>query len=302
MKIHRLNGPPAPELARALAVFEKEFRYPLGPDDSFTISHAPDYSLFFRGMGDARIHLAEIAGEIVGALVAVGRRVALSDGTVIPAAYMCDTKVVTARRGGTVLGRLATSACDETMASGYEAGFSVVMEGSISTDKYTGRLGIPHFRELGRIVILRFDTERDFPGFPPAGISGTMAFHRPESEDGALCSKMEPRKLSVALATGTLLDTRRGKRLHSSDGSEMVSAHLTGLSFDDAEGLSAIIRLASKTAAEMGFPGLFVALPENLLAHDVLLAAVGESTTIANATVFGTGLPKGDWMVNTSEI
>jgi hypothetical protein len=82
----------------------------------------------------------------------------------------------------------------------------------------------------------------------------------------------------------------------------MVSAHLTGLSFGDEEGLSSIIRLASKTAAEMGFPGLFVALPENLFAHDVLLAAVGKSTTIANATVFGTGLPQGDWMVNTSEI
>lgn len=300
MNIIRLTGPPTPDLARALAAFEKEFRYPLGPDDSFSISHAPDYSLFFRSMGDARIYLAESGGKILGAQVVVRREILLADGSTVPAAYLCDTKVVASRRGGIVLGRLVIAACEETMADGYGTAFSVVMEGSITTDKHTGRLGIPHFSELGRIVIMRFDTGRAFPGFPP--ISGAMAFHRPEGGHGAKCSEMEPLELSVEGASGTLTDTRRGKRLHRSDGSETVSAHLTGLRFGDAEGLSSIIRLANKTAAEAGFPGLFVAVPENLFAHDDLRAAVGEPTTMANATVFGTGLPKGEWMVNTSEI
>lgn len=83
---------------------------------------------------------------------------------------------------------------------------------------------------------------------------------------------------------------------------EMISAHLTALHFSDAAGLSSLIRLANKTAAEAGFPGLFLALPQNLFPPAALRSAVATSTTIANATVFGTGLPAGDWIVNTSEI
>lgn len=300
MNILRLTGPPPPELARKLAAFEADFRYPLGPDDSFSISHAPDYSLFFRSMGEACIHFAESGGRILGAQAVVRRQVRLADGSAIPAAYLCDTKVAANRRGGIVLGRLLVSACEETVSAGYAAGFSVVMEGSLATDTYTGRLGIPHFRELGRIAILRFDTGRDFPGFPP--ISGAMGFLRPEGGDAALCSGIAPIDLTVQGASGTLLDTRRGKRLLRSDGSEMVSAHLTDLRFGDARGLTALLRLANKTAAGAGFPGLFVALPHNLFPPDVLRTAVGFSTTIASASVFGTGLPEGDWMVDTSGI
>ncbi len=300
MKIHRFNSPPSQDLARALAEFEKEFRYPLGPNDCFSISHAPDYSLFFRSMGEASIHLAESGGAIVGVQAVVRREVRLADGSRVPAAYFCDTKIVANRRGGIVLGKLALSASEETLGASYVAGFSVVMEGSITTDKYTGRLGIPHFVELGKIVILRFDTGGDFSGLPP--ISGALAFHRPEGGDSALCSEMAPLELAVDGASGILTDTRRGKRLHRSDGSEMVSAHLTALRFSDSAGLSALIRLAMKSAAAAGFPGLFVALPANLFPPDSLSSALGRCATIANATVFGTGLPQGDWMVNTSEI
>lgn len=300
MKIHRLTGSSTPDLARALAEFEKEFRYPLGPDDSFSISHAPDYSLFFRSMGEATIHLAESGGAIVGAQAVVRREVRLADGSCVPAAYFCDTKVVASRRGGIVLGRLALSACEEMLSAGYTAGFSVVMEGSITTDKHTGRLGIPPFAELGKIVILRFDTRRDFPGFPYAECAGSL--HRPAGGEGVLCSEMMPVELSVKGASGTLIDTRRGKRLVRSDGSEMVSAHLVGLNFEDSEGLTEIIRLANKTAAAAGFPSLFVSLPGNLFSAPVLRASVGDSASIANASVFGTSLPLGDWWVNTSEI
>ena len=63
MKIHCLSGPPDQKTGLALADFEKEFSYPLGPDRSFSISHGADYSLFFRCMGEARIYLAEISGK-----------------------------------------------------------------------------------------------------------------------------------------------------------------------------------------------------------------------------------------------
>ncbi|MBG7607143.1 MAG: hypothetical protein IZT59_03800 [Verrucomicrobia bacterium] len=41
---------------------------------------------------------------------------------------------------------------------------------------------------------------------------------------------------------------------------------------------------------------------EDSSARERRATRAGHSTTIANATVFGTGLPEGDWMVNTSEI
>lgn len=300
MKIHRITGSPSPELAAALAEFEKEFSYPLGVIDSFTISHGEDYTRFFCGMGNADIYLAEAEGKILGTQAVVGRLISLADGTTIPAAYLCDTKIVSRMHGKMVLGRLVMAACRETMVAGYQSAFSVVMDGSIPSDQYTGRLDIPQFHALGRLAILRFDTGSDFPGFP--SVSGAMAFHRPEGGDGALCSEMKPLKLSVAGASGTVIDTRRGKRLHSSDGSEMVSAHLTDLSFTNAAGLTSLIRLANETAADLGYPGLFVAFPENLFPHAALCASVGKSASIASATVFGTGLPKGDWIINTSEI
>jgi len=298
MKIHRITDPPPPELARKLAEFEKEFVYPLGSSDSFTISHCEDYPLFFRGMGDARIHLAEVSGIIVGAQAVVDRTVSLADGSEIPAAYFCDTKVVSRMRGGMVLGRLAMAACKETLGAGIHSGFSVVMDGSKTTDQHTGRLGIPQFEELARLVILRFDTSVDFKGFPDDGEFRIAKWNRPFGGDPALSSEMEPRKLTVEGASGLLVDTRRGKRLWKSDGAEMVSAHLTSLRFTSAKSLSSLIRSAMETAAGMGMPGLFLALPKSICPHESL----GASATIAGATVFGTGLPKGDWIVDTSEV
>lgn len=300
MNVIRLSGKPSEDLERALEDFEREFRYPLGPDDSFSISHGPDYSLFFRGMGEASIHLAESGGLIVGSQALVKREVKLACGRLVPAVYFCDTKVVENRRGGIVLGKLVVSACKEVMEACYTSGFSVVMEGSKTTDQHTGRLGVPPFHELGKIAILRFDTGTVFSGFPP--IEQVPSFHRIGGGDSSLCSEMVPMYLCVEGASAVLLDTRRGKRLYRSDGSEMHSAHLAELQFHDAAGLSGLIRLAMKKAAEAGFPGLFIALPQSLFLPEALRSAEGNSASIANATVFGTGLPAGDWMVNPSEI
>lgn len=302
MKIHRITSRPEPDLARKLAEFEKEFHYPLGPADSFTISHGEDYPLFFRGMGTASIHLAEISGAIVGAQAVVGRTVSLAGGVEIPAAYFCDTKVVSRKRGGMVLGRLAMAACKETLAAGISAGFSVVMDGSKTSDQHTGRLGIPQFEELARLVILRFDTAADFRGFPDGVDFRIAKWHRPIGGDPAICSEMEPRELAVDGASGLLVDTRRGKRLWKSAGTEIVSAHLTALQFSSAGAVSSLILSALEVAKGMGIPGVFVALPKSFCPPETLADAVGGSASIAGATVYGTGLPKGDWIVGTSEI
>ncbi len=298
MKIHRITGPPPPDLARKLAEFEREFVYPLGSSDSFTISHGEDYPLFFRGMGNARVHLAEISGAIVGAQAAVDRMVSLADGSEIPAAYFCDTKVVSRLRGGMVLGRLAMAACRETLAAGIHSGFSVVMDGSKTTDQHTGRLGIPQFEELARLAILRFDTAADFKGFPDEGDFRIAKWNRPFGGNPAISSEMQPLELTVEGASGLLVDTRRGKRLWKSDGTEMVSAHLTSVRFSSAGSLSSLIRCALEAAAGMGIPGLFLALPKSICPF----GSLGAYATIADATVYGTGLPTGDWIVDTSVI
>src|SRR5688500_3897167 len=63
MIVHQLHGPPPPELARALAGFESEFTYPLGPDSFFHISHGDDYPRFFRAMGEAACFVAQRRGD-----------------------------------------------------------------------------------------------------------------------------------------------------------------------------------------------------------------------------------------------
>ncbi len=302
MNIHRITGPPPPDLARMLAEFEREFVYPLGSSDSFTISHGEDYPLFFRGMGNSRVHLAEISGAIVGAQAVVDRAVSLADGSEISAAYFCDTKVVSRLRGGMVLGRLAIAACRETLAVGIHSGFSVVMDGSKTTDQHTGRLGIPQFEELGRLVILRFDTAADFKGFQDEEEFRIGKWHRPFGGDPAISSEMQPLELTVEGASGLLVDTRRGKRLWKSDGTEMISAHLTSVRFSSAGSLSSLIRSAIETAAGMGIPGLFLALPETICSKKSLKEATESSAHIAGAAVYGTGLPKGNWIVDTSVI
>lgn len=302
MKIHCLSGPPDREIALALADFEKEFSYPLGPDRTFSISHGADYSLFFRGMGAAKIYLAEISGRIVGALAVVRRTAVLADGSTIPAVYLCDAKVASAHRGRTVLGRLALKARDDTMAEGYKAAYSVVMSGSIPAAVHTGRLGIPPFKAIARIAVLRFDT---LEGFKPIANPGTAQggnYHRFQAGNASLGSEIKPLLLEVDGARGIIVDTRLGKRLWQSDGHEIVSAHLTGLVFESARALLDVIMIAVEFAGKMGFPGLFLSLPAEDPALGLIIESAIVTPTVAQATIFGTGLPDGPWMVNTSEI
>ncbi len=302
MKIHRIDSAPPPELARSLAEFEKEFLYPLGPSETFFISHGEDYTRFFRGMGNARIYLAEISGKIVGSLAAAGRTIVTADGKSTPAAYLCDVKVIGQMRGRTVLGRLALAAKEDITGASYEAAFSVAMDGSIPSDTHTGRLGIPKFELLGKLAVLRFDTSIPLGKihFPPGAACGPC--HRISGGDPAIASEMPPRALTVPGASGTLLDTRRGKRLWQSGGGEMISVHLAELQFNSPEALAELIRLALRTASGLGFPGIFTALPADSHLPAALVAAAGGTATLAGACVFGSGLPRGNWIVNTSEI
>src|SRR5437588_48708 len=93
-----LQDPPAPDLARALEVFEEQFSYPLGPGRTFRISHGADYPRFFRAMGEAAVFVAEREGQVLGTVGAALRRLRTPDGTEARVAYLGDLKVLPAAR------------------------------------------------------------------------------------------------------------------------------------------------------------------------------------------------------------
>jgi Acetyltransferase (GNAT) domain len=302
MIIHCLSEPPDSKTTAALAVFEKDFTYPLGADLSFAISHGADYSRFFRSMGETKIYLAEISGEIVGALATVQRHAIHTNGSTFPAIYLCDAKVASAHRGRTVLGRLAIKAREDVIAADYQAAYSVVMSGSIPTTAYTGRLGIPAFKPISEQAVLRFETPSEFRRiaiFTPVKHENHLRF---QAGNAALTSEIRPQILEVDGATGVLVDTRRGKRLWQSDGREIISAHLTRAIFSSAQALADLITLAVEQAAALGFPGLFLSLAVDDPALALILDSAVIKPTIAYATVYGTGLPVGRWAIETSEI
>src|SRR5437879_313968 len=68
MNLHALTTAPSNELAEALAHFEAQFSYPLGPGRSFRISHGNDYAHFFRALGEAVCFVAESEGVVIGTL------------------------------------------------------------------------------------------------------------------------------------------------------------------------------------------------------------------------------------------
>ena len=73
MNVHPSSARPGAELALALARFEEQFTYPLGPGRSFRISHGDDYPRFFRAMGEVACFVAERDGVVLGVLGAALR-------------------------------------------------------------------------------------------------------------------------------------------------------------------------------------------------------------------------------------
>jgi hypothetical protein len=317
MNVHRLDGPPPPELARALAEFEAQFRYPLGPGRWFRLSHGEDYTRFFRAMGDATCCVVEKQGQVLGSLAVVWRRLAGPDGEERMAAYIADLKIAREGRGGIVLRRLAQEAwavVSSRSSVAEPAGFAVVMDGTEATPPaYTGRAGIPKFIELGKIDVLRIPT----PG------SGSIddRFHASESAVRSCCaglarsgyaspggtpylrSEMESAWLMTpdGSACGLLEDTRRAKRLIASDGVEMVSAHLSYFGYRRPADGRGLLEDALALAGSRGVPALFVAIPEGR--KEELCCNLRSEVVVAPATVYGTGLEPGlSWSINTAEI
>jgi hypothetical protein len=313
--VQRLCAAPPADLARALAAFEEQFTYPLGPVRSFRISHGDDYPRFFRAIGEAACFVALRQGCVLGTLGAALRKLVLPAGEERRVVYLGDLKVAPAARGGPALLRLVRAAQDWACGRA-EAAFGVVMDGTaVTPEAYTGRLNIPAFRELGKVLILRLPTRTEDAGADdgftaPAAAAEVccrrLSAGRCASPGGtpAERSEMEPVWLMHpgGASCGRLEDTRRAKRLVADGGAEMRSAHLGGFAFRDPRAGANLLREALRRAALLDFPALFVAVaaPE---AEGIRQALEGMEVVAAPATVFGTGLePFPLWNINTAEI
>ncbi|MBA4065031.1 MAG: N-acetyltransferase [Isosphaera sp.] len=305
MTVHVLTAAPPAALNAALAGFEKQFAYPLGPGRSFRVSHGADYPRFFRAVGDAACFVAGRGGEVLGVLGLAVTTLRVG-GVGRPAVYLGDLKVAPAARGGRVLVRLADAA-REWVGGRADCGFAVVMDGTrVTPDAYTGRLGIPPFRVAAKVAVLRVLAGAPGAGWEADAAAGEACFAA-LTADQVTTAGGDPAERSEAVpawlvapdgsACGRLEDTRRAKRLIADDGGEMCSAHLSCIGYRTPAALADLLRVAAGAAAARGFPALFAAVtPEHA-------AAGGPGTVVAPATVYAAGLDPGlSWAVNTAEV
>lgn len=315
MTVTALRDRPDPELALALAEFERQFTYPLGPGRSFRISHGDDYPRFFRAIGDAAVFVATRGERVVGTLGTAVRPVLGPNGSTRPAAYLGDLKVSPEARGLTAH-RLMRAAMD-WLRPRAQVGFAVVMDGTRATpEAYTGRAGLPAFQPVAHVMVFRI-------ACVPAPVwTGDLPFR--SSEDAVTdCynrlsrgrfaspggtpterSAMGPVWLASPdnSACGRLEDTRRAKRLIDDRGAEMVSAHLASFACTTPQAGAELIRAALRQAGAANYPALFVAVAEPDAA-DLAGELAPLEAVLAPATVFASGLPVGPaWNINSSEI
>jgi hypothetical protein len=182
-----------------------------------------------------------------------------------------------------------------------------------SPTEYTGRVGVPSFLQVGKVIVLRIPTAVESNGVceivdatKGEDCHENLSRGRYAAVGGnpAERSEMEPRWLvhPEGAACGRLEDTRRAKRLIDSDGIEMQSAHLACFAWRTPRAAAELIHSARSHAARAGLAALFVALAE--VDAEAVESALGPiDKVIAPATIFGVGL-KGDqvWNINSSEI
>lgn|SRR5262245_7985777 len=336
MIVESFHEPPPPDRARALADFERQFTYPLGPGRSFRIEHGDDYARFYRAAGEVRCFVAVERGwstrgasgdfisrsewttfeeRVLGVLAVAIRPLRLPDGGTLRAAYIGDLKVAPEARRGTSLLRLARAA-EEWARPRADVAFGVVMDGTPAVPaQYTGRASIPSFVAVTSVLVLRFSCAGACPSYdsPVNGREEDVreCFRRLSSGRHA-CPPGHPAERSATApawlllpdgsACGCLEDTRRAKRLVTDDGQEMVSAHLSCFAWRDLRAGAMLLRAALARAAALGFPALFVAVPRR--DADALEGALKDVEVIrAPATVYAYGLPGDtDWNINSSEI
>lgn len=315
MNFHKLSEAPPTELATALTEFENQFRYPLGSDSFFRISHGRDYPRFFRAMGTNVCLAAERDGKILGVISAARRTLSLPSGARKEVAYVGDMKVAPGTLGGRVLFRLILGL--RSWATGFaQAAYSVVMDGTpMMPARYTGRLGIEPFTRIGRVMILSIPTRGlnvehggrwDGDGRTGRGLFAGLSHNAAKCLDGDpnIRSKVKPGWLVAPSlkAAGLLEDTRRAKRLIAENGREMNRSHLSFCAWSGQGPALALIRQALSRSAAHGFDEMFVAVNPRE-AKTIVSGLDLPGITEAYAHIYGYGLDSGlSWNLNTAEI
>lgn len=318
MKVSRLSERPPTSTAKALARFERQFTYPLGETQRFSISHGADYPRFFRAIGEAACFVAEEHGEVAGVLGCALTRLWTPERRTVPAIYFGDIKVTPSARGGRVLFRLLNAArawVDDKATLGY----GVVMDNTgVLPGSYTGRLGLPSFEPVGQITLFHFDTGATSGGDDPLAVRERNVGDSPDSKtllgevegfasisvSPSLRSRMSPVVFDVGggRATGMLEDTLAAKRLLDEQYNEIVSAHLSYFHYSDLEAAVDLIDAACRQCRELAYPKMFVAV-SSVEADELGDALEGRVFQRATATVYGTGFDShAPWYVNSSEI
>jgi hypothetical protein len=269
MKIYELGDALPTSAQRQLFDFEQQFVYPLGQNSSFRIDHGSDYTAFYRAIGDPTTLAAEIDGKIIGVISIAIRNICIN-GATSRFAYIGDLKIDPAYQSGSILFRLVKFVQPQlTRAARYA--YCVVMDGtSRAPSSYSGRIGIPLFDNVSKLHILRITTSmtESNQAITVSAEEGVNAYRRLNAggtildiANSSLRSEASPTWLvSAGRACGLVEDTRRSKRLYLSDGTELLSAHLSYFSFCDSESALSLLNGAVNWAFENGFPAVFVGL------------------------------------------
>lgn len=297
-------------LNEKMCEFEGSFRYPLGNSGTFSISHGDDYGRFFRAMGKSKIYLAYYEGQIVGSLAIVQRPLCLN-GHNVSSLYIGDLKIK--RKSGRVLYCLIKEAHDDNIKLRDVPQFGVMMKGTEKRPSdYTGRMGLPKFKNMGEVAIIRapvLNTDSKIK-YDQIGISGALSLSEelrdtqysfPIGRPG-IRSLNSPKgfclqdKSSVCI----LEDTLTAKRLFDDKGDEIVSGHLSSFQYGSVREGVRLVKAVMSEAASNNYPALFFSVPYEDKDDFINLL---EGSSCAPAFVYGRNMERADrWQLNTSEI
>jgi hypothetical protein len=310
MKIYELSRDLSKSVQSNLSDFEQQFVYPLGPHSTFRIEHGPDYTAFYRAIGEPITVAAEIDGKIVGVISIAIRNISI-DGRASRYAYIGDLKIHPTFQSGAVLFKLARFLQPLLLAKSVDFAYGVVMDGtSRAPASYSGRVGIPLFKNVGKVHILRITTSSikanqaavtadvDVNAYRRLNAGGTLL----DIANAGLRSEISPKWLEAGgTACGLVEDTRRAKRLYLSDGSELLSAHLSYFSFCDATSALSLLNQAVNWAFEKDFPAMFVGLSP--MQKHLLEPVLGHfKCEESMATIYATNDICSKVAINTAEI
>lgn len=313
MRILTLHAPAPPQLAAEIARFETGFTYPLGPTTRFRITHGDDHTRFFRAIGAACCAVAVHDDRVLGLLAAAVRPMRLGAEPAQPVGVLGDLKVDPEARSGVVLhGLLRTITA--WLRERTQTAIGIVMDGtSVAPDCYTGRLGIPGFPLLDPLVILRVMGN---PGPAPwrASTATALPVHAqltagcgvavPRATALVERSEMTPQWLCApdGSACGRVEDTLLAKRLVTTVGVDLRTAHVSAFAWHEATAGAALLRQAAAVAAAQGHDGVFVALPVPD-ADRICIALQDHPYQRAAAGVYGAGAPASlRWLLDSAEM